>query len=84
MHTFKRDALQTLSEAWFRRISVVFYTWTRKWENFFQSGKSRGILDRLEMSGNFKQNIGKIREFYPKYWKMRKRVFIFIFSLIFN
>ena len=30
-----------------------------KWEGIFQSGKSRGILSRLEKSGNFAQNTGK-------------------------
>ena len=30
-----------------------------KWENCFQSGKSQGILNRLEKSGNFTQNTGK-------------------------
>ena len=34
-----------------------------KLENFFQSGKSQGILNRLEKSGNFTQNAGKMREF---------------------
>ena len=28
----------------------------------FQSGKSQGILSRLEKSGNFTQNTGKIRK----------------------
>ena len=40
-----------------------------KWENFFQSGKSQGILNRLEKSGNFTQHTGKMGEFYSKYWK---------------
>ena len=35
----------------------------------FQSGKSQGILNRLEKSGNCTKNTGKMREFYPKYWK---------------
>ena len=30
-----------------------------KWEGIFQSGKSQGILSRLEKSGNFAQNTGK-------------------------
>ena len=64
-------------------------TWTgkpRKLENFFQSGKSQGILNRLEKSGNFTQNTGKMREFYPKYWKIGEILasFYFYFSLIFN
>ena len=33
-----------------------------KWEGIFQSGKSQGILSRLEKSGNFTQNTGKIRQ----------------------
>ena len=51
-----------------------------KWEGIFQSGKSRGILSRLEKSGNFTQNTGKIGKIYTgklkkilenceKYWK---------------
>ena len=35
-----------------------------KWEGIFQSGKSQGILSRLEKSGNFTQNRGKIRKNY--------------------
>ena len=35
-----------------------------KWEGIFQSGKSQGILSRLEKSGNFTQNTGKIRTNY--------------------
>ena len=35
-----------------------------KWEGIFQSGKSQGILSRLEKSGNFTQNTGKIRKNY--------------------
>ena len=35
-----------------------------KWEGIFQSGKSQGILLRLEKSGNFTQNTGKIRKNY--------------------
>ena len=30
-----------------------------KWEGIFQSGQSKGILSRLEKSGNFTQNTGK-------------------------
>ena len=33
-----------------------------KWEGIFQPGKSQGILSRLEKSGNFTQNTGKIRK----------------------
>ena len=35
-----------------------------KWEGIFQSGKSQGILSRLEKSGNFTQNTGKIGKNY--------------------
>ena len=54
-----------------------------KWEGIFQSGKSQGILSRLEKSGNFAQilekqeNLNKkkmffvkVREFYTKCWKI--------------
>ena len=34
-----------------------------KWEGIFQSGKSQGILTRLEKSGKITQNTGKMREF---------------------
>ncbi len=34
-----------------------------KWESIFQSGKSQGILNILEKSGNFTKNTGKVREF---------------------
>ena len=34
-----------------------------KWEGIFQSGKSQGILNRLEKSGKIIQNTGKLREF---------------------
>ena len=34
-----------------------------KWKGIFQSGKSRGILNRLEKSGKITQNTGKLREF---------------------
>ena len=35
-----------------------------KWEGIFQSGKSQGILNRLEKSGKITQNTGK-------YWNLR-------------
>ena len=38
-----------------------------KWESILQSGKSQGILFRLEKSGNFTQNTGKL-------WKMIKLI----------
>ena len=31
--------------------------------------KSENCVNRLEKSGNFTQNIGKLGEFYVKYWK---------------
>ena len=31
-----------------------------KWEGIFQSGKSQGILNRLEKSGKITQNTGKL------------------------
>ena len=34
-----------------------------KWEGVFQSGKSRGIFNRLEKSGKITQNTGKMRKF---------------------
>ena len=34
-----------------------------KWEGIFQSGKSQGILNRLEKSGKITQNTGKLGEF---------------------
>ena len=34
-----------------------------KREGIFQSGKSQGILNRLEKSGKITQNTGKLREF---------------------
>ena len=34
-----------------------------KWGGIFQSGKSQGILNRLEKSGKITQNTGKLREF---------------------
>ena len=34
-----------------------------KWADIFQSGKSQGILNRLEKSGKITQNIGKLGEF---------------------
>ena len=33
------------------------------WEGIFQSGKSQGVLNRLEKSGKITQNTGKLREF---------------------
>ena len=48
-----------------------------KWKGIFQSGKSQGILNRLEKSGKItqntgtKQNIQQILEKWKKYWKSR-------------
>ena len=47
-----------------------------KWEGIFQSGKSQGILNRLEKSGKNSQNTGKLREFQKK--------IICYFSMIFK
>ena len=46
------------------------------WENG-KTFSSQGILNKLEKSGNFTQNIGKIRKFYSKYF------FILFFLLSF-
>ena len=54
----------------------------KTWKNektFIQSGKSKEILNRLEKSGNFTQNIGKMREFYPNYWKSEQDLASFYF-----
>ena len=37
-----------------------------KREGIFQSGKSQGILNRLEKSGKTTQNTGKLRKFQKK------------------
>ena len=47
-----------------------------KWEGIFQSGKSQGILNRLEKSGKITQNTGKLREFQTN--------IIFYFLVIFK
>ena len=47
-----------------------------KWEGIFQSGKSQGILNRLEKSGKATPNTGKLREFQKK--------IICYFSMIFK
>ena len=51
-------------------IHMIFHSWfppgleiREKWEGIFQSGKSWEILSRLEKSGNFAQNTGKIGKF---------------------
>ena len=56
-----------------RAFSLCFVAWfppgleirenLEKWEGIFQSGKSQGILSRLEKSGNFAQNTGKTGKF---------------------
>ena len=38
-----------------------------KWEGIFQSGKSRGILNRLVKSGKITQITGKLREFLKNF-----------------
>ena len=48
-----------------------------KWEGIFQSGKSQGILNRLEKSGKITQNTGK-------YWEFQTNIicyFLVIFKL---
>ena len=54
----------------FQDFKMNFYTGfplglenLEKWEGIFQSGKSQGILTRLEKSGKITQNTGKLREF---------------------
>ena len=47
-----------------------------KWEGIFQSGKSQGILNRLEKSGKITQNTGKLKEFQTN--------IIFYFLVIFK
>ena len=37
-----------------------------KWDGIFQSGKSQGILNRLEKSGKITQNTGKLKGFHNK------------------
>ena len=37
-------------------------TWTGKWADIFQSGKSRVISNRLEKSGKITQNTGNFRQ----------------------
>ena len=57
----------------------------KDWKNE-KTFSSRGILNRLEKSGNFTQNTGKMREFYPKYWKSEDILasfYIYFFSLTF-
>ena len=38
----------------------------KKWEGIFQSGKSQGILKRLEKSCKISHNTGKLKEFQKK------------------
>ena len=62
-------------------------TWTGKpgkWQNNFQSGKSLGILNRLEKSGIFTQNTGKMRKIYPKYWKSEEILVSFYLYFFFD
>ena len=44
------------------QVTAWFPLGLEKQESIFQSGKSKGILLRLEKSGNFTQNTGKIRK----------------------
>ena len=51
------------------QMRASLFTWFQpglenleKWKGIFQSGKNQGILSRLEKSGNFTQNTGKIRK----------------------
>ena len=49
----------------FGPYKIMVPTWTGKpgiIGKLFQSGKSQGILHRLEKSGKFGQNTGKVRE----------------------
>ena len=39
-----------------------------KWESIFQSGKSQGILNRLEKLEKMTQNTGKFSKFQKKYY----------------
>ena len=54
-------------ESWIRSCTVTGFPLglenLEKWEGIFQSGKSQGILNRLEKSGKITQNTGKLREF---------------------
>ena len=43
-----------------------------KWENFFPVREKSGNFERLEKSGNFTQNSGKLREFTQNTGKLRK------------
>ena len=47
-----------------------------KWESIFQSMKSQGILFRLEKSGNFTQNTGKVLKMIKLINCKKKRLFI--------
>ena len=61
-----------VNEKFSSRSAKLFYSFTgfplglenlEKWEGIFQSGKSQGILNRLEKSGKITQSTGKLREF---------------------
>ena len=47
-----------------------------KWEGVFQSGKSQGILNRLEKSGKITQNTGEMRKISDKYYLIFLMIFI--------
>ena len=51
-----------------------------KWEGIFQSGKSQGILNRLEKSGKITQNTGKLREFQINIIWYFYKLFLVIFK----
>ena len=50
----------------------------KTWKNE-KTFSSQGILNRLEKSGNFIQNTGKMREFYQNYWKSEENLASFYF-----
>ena len=55
-----------------------------KMRKLFPVKESQGIWNRLEKSGNFAQNSGKMRGIYPKYWKSEEILASFYcFSLTF-
>ena len=59
----EEEDYQGLSQSYILHMVPTYTGKPGNWENFFQSGKSQGILSRLEKSGNFTQNTRKVREF---------------------
>ena len=57
-----KKACHHLQMAWFP-LGLEIRENLGKWEGIFQSGKSQGILSRLEKSGNFAQNTRKTGKF---------------------